>query len=61
MQVGDNLKLLSFGKDYGDDAKFNNWIYNIPSSHNVSNINQVNVNTYELPYSTRVFSILTKF
>ena len=48
MQVGDSLKLLSFGKDYGDDAKFNNWIYNIPSSHNVSNISQVNVNTYRI-------------
>ena len=48
MQVGDSLKLLSFGKDYGDDAKFNNWIYNIPSSHSVSNINQVNVNTFRI-------------
>ena len=48
MQVGDNLKLLSFGKDYGDDPKFNNWIYNIPSSHNVSDINQVNINTYRI-------------
>ena len=48
MQVGDSLKLLSFGKDYGDDPKFNNWIYNIPSSHSVSNINQVNVNTFRI-------------
>ena len=48
MQIGDNLQLLSFGKDYGDDPKFNNWIYNIPSSHNVSNISQVNVNTYRI-------------
>ena len=48
MQVGDSLKLLSFGKDYGDDPKFNNWIYNIPSSHNVSSISQVNVNTYRI-------------
>ena len=48
MQVGDSLKLLSFGKDYGDDPKFNNWIYNIPSSHDISNINQVNVNTYRI-------------
>ena len=48
MQVGDSLKLLSFGKDYGDDPKFNNWIYNIPSSHNVSKISQVNVNTFRI-------------
>ena len=48
MQIGDNLKLLSFGRDLGDTPQFNNWIYNIPSSHNISSINQVNVNTYRL-------------
>ena len=35
MQVGDKLKLLSFGKDLGDTPKFNNWIYNVPSSHDI--------------------------
>jgi len=48
MQIGDNLKLLSFGKDFGDDPKFNNWIYNIPSSHDIANVSQVNVNTYRI-------------
>ena len=48
MQIGDNLKLLSFGRDLGDTPQFNNWIYNIPSSHNISSINQVKVNTYRL-------------
>ena len=48
MQVGDKLKLLSFGKDLGDNPKFNNWIYNVPSSHDISNISQVNVNTYRI-------------
>ena len=31
MQVGDSLKLLSFGRDFSDNAQFNNWIYNVPS------------------------------
>ena len=48
MQIGDSLKLLSFGKDFGDNPKFNNWIYNIPSSHDIANVSQVNVNTYRI-------------
>ena len=48
MQVEDKLKLLSFGRDLGDVPQFNNWIYNIPSSHSISNISQVNVNTYRI-------------
>ena len=48
MQIGDNLKLLSFGRDLGNLPQFNNWIYNIPSSHSIASINQVNVNTYRL-------------
>ena len=48
MQIDDSLKLLSFGRDLGDRPQFNNWIYNIPSSHNISDINQVNVNTYRI-------------
>ena len=48
MQIGDNLKLLSFGRDFGDDPKFNNWIYNIPSSHDIADVSQVNVNTYRI-------------
>ena len=48
MRVGDSLKLISFGKDLADSPKFNNWIYNVPSSHNLCTISQVNVNTYRL-------------
>ena len=48
MQIGDSLKLLSFGKDMGESANFNNWIYNIPSSHTIATLNQVNVNTYRI-------------
>ena len=48
MQIGDSLKLLSFGADLGQQPQFNNWIYNIPSSHNISNVSQVNVNTYRI-------------
>ena len=48
MQIGDSLKLLSFGRDLGDVPQFNNWIYNVPSSHSISSINQVNVNTFRI-------------
>ena len=48
MQIGDSLKLLSFGKDLADNPKFNNWIYNVPSSHNLATISQVNVNTFRI-------------
>ena len=58
MQLGDSLKLLSFGKDLGDSANFNNWIYNIPSSHSIATLNQVNVNTYRIGlYDSCVFYI----
>ena len=58
MQLGDSLKLLSFGKDMAESAKFNNWIYNIPSSHSISALNQVNVNTYRINlYDSCVFYI----
>ena len=58
MKLGDNLKLLSFGKDMGESAKFNNWIYNIPSSHSIATLNQVNVNTYRINlYDSCVFYI----
>ena len=48
MQIGDSLKLLSFGRDLSDNPQFNNWIYNVPSSHTISDINQVNVNTFRI-------------
>ena len=58
MQLGDSLKLLSFGKDMGESPKFNNWIYNVPSSHSIATINQVNVNTYRISlYDSCVFYI----
>ncbi len=48
MMIGDSMKLSSFGEDLGDDPKFNNWIYNIPSTHTISSFNQVNINTYRI-------------
>ena len=48
MQVGDNLKLYSFGFDLAEDAKFNSWIYNLPTTHNISNFAQVSSNNYRI-------------
>ena len=50
MQVDDSLKtyFLLVETYLTDRPQFNNWIYNIPSSHNISDINQVNVNTFRI-------------
>ena len=48
MMIGDSMKLHSFGSDLSDSPKFNNWIYNIPSTHDIFRFSQVNVNTYRI-------------
>lgn len=48
MQVGDSLKLFSFGFDLSQDAKFNSWVYNVPTTHNIFRISQQNVTTYRI-------------
>ena len=48
MQVGDSLKLYSFGFDLSKDAKFNSWIYNLPTTHNIFNFAQVSSNNYRI-------------
>ena len=40
MVVGDSLKLSTFGADKGEDSQFNSWIYNIPTIHNISTVDQ---------------------
>ena len=58
MEVGDSMKLYSFGFDLQDDPKFNSWIYNVPSTHNLISSQQVNVNSYRLRlYDSVVFYI----
>ncbi len=48
MVVGDSLKLSTFGLDKGEDSQFNSWIYNIPTIHNISSVDQLNINTFRI-------------
>ena len=48
MVVGDSLKLSTFGADKGEDSQFNSWIYNIPTIHNISTVDQLNINTFRI-------------
>lgn len=35
LRVGDKIRLSSFGKNLLDDVRFNPWIYNIPTKHDI--------------------------
>jgi len=36
IRVGDKISLLTFGTDLNDNVQLNSWIYNIPTSHDIS-------------------------
>ena len=38
LRVGDKVALSSFGIDLSEDPKFNNWIYNVPTYHEIKTI-----------------------
>jgi hypothetical protein len=46
--VGDKLKLVGFGRNLRDENEFNSWIYNIPTVHNVLDINLVDSQKYRI-------------
>ena len=48
MVVGDTIKLSGFGKDLGNKNEFNSWIYNIPTNHNISQINSISLYKYRI-------------
>ena len=48
MRVGDTVKLSGFGKDLSAEVRFNSWIYNIPTSHQISSISKLNTNLYQI-------------
>jgi hypothetical protein len=39
LRVGDKIYLSSFGENYQDFPEYNSWMYNLPTYHNISNIN----------------------
>lgn len=38
LRVGDKVALSSFGIDLSEDPKFNSWIYNVPTYHEIKTI-----------------------
>lgn len=38
LRVGDKIKLSSFGTNLSDKPQFNSWIYNLPTEHDIKNI-----------------------
>ena len=46
--VGDKIQLSGFGKDLSIKNEFSNWIYNLPTKHNISQINLISPNQYRI-------------
>ena len=47
LRVGDKIYLSSFGENYQDSPEFNSWMYNLPTYHNISNINGNTITTVD--------------
>lgn len=56
--VGDKIKLLGFGKDLTLNNQFNSWIYNIPTSHNISKVDRVIDRKYRVFLYDSIFFFL---
>jgi len=48
LRINDKVKLSGFGKNLADEVSSNNWIYNIPTEHNVKSLSQVANNRYRI-------------
>jgi len=55
LRIGDNISLSGFGRDFYDSYQFNNWIYNLPTNHNIKNINQVDSTKYRIILFDKVY------
>ncbi len=60
MRVGDTVKLSGFGKDLSKKVQFNNWIYNIPTYHNIRSINKVSTILYRITLYDEVYFYLNE-
>jgi hypothetical protein len=47
LRVGDRIYLSSFGENYQDSPEYNSWMYNLPTYHNISNINGSTITTVD--------------
>ena len=48
LRIGDKVKLSGFGRDLTTRFEFNNWIYNIPTNHEVKTVSQQDANKFRL-------------
>ena len=48
LRKGDKISLSSFGKNISKDYKFTSWVYNIPTHHDIQNIEILTINTYKI-------------
>lgn len=48
LRVGDKIRLSSFGKNLLDDVRFNPWIYNVPTKHEIQLVEQESSNKFRL-------------
>ena len=48
LKIGDKISLSTFGKNLSNNIKFTNWVYNIPTYHNIDNIDLIGSNTYRI-------------
>ena len=60
MRVGDTVKLSGFGKDLSQQVKFNNWIYNIPTKHQITSLVRINTNLYRATLFDEIFVYLNE-
>jgi len=54
----DKIKLAGFGKNLRLNNSFNSWIYNIPTTHNILNVNRVIDNKYRIFLYDPIFFFL---
>jgi hypothetical protein len=47
LRVGDKIYLSSFGENYQDSPEFNSWMYNLPTYHNILNIDGNKITTVD--------------
>lgn len=60
MRVGDTVKLSGFGKDLSKQVKFNNWIYNVPTKHQIKNLVRINTNLYRVTLFDEISAYLNE-
>ena len=48
LKIGDKISLSSFGKNLSGNIKFDSWIYNIPTYHNINSISSIGNNNYRI-------------